>query len=108
MRKHKKNNKNFYVTKVRAEHNCRFCKGIIHIGEESLTINPKKEGRFWICRGCYLKIFNYKRAVSEANSVAFGDEGAEYAYQDYLSDLYDELYTICADEELLDRFGIKD
>ena len=106
MNKHKRVNKNFYVTKVKAAHDCKFCGGLIKAGDKALTINPKHESRFWICETCCKDIQKFKRIDRESNNVPFGDEGAVLANMDYLEKLAEELGEHCIDEELLYRFGI--
>lgn len=44
--------KNLRMVKVRKQHNCKICHGLIKQGEECLTINNKGEGRQWICKNC--------------------------------------------------------
>ena len=106
MNRHNRVNKNFYVTKVRVAHNCKFCGSLIKAGAKALTINPRHESRFWICETCCTDIGKFKRIARESNNVSFGDEGAVLANMDYLEELAEELADKCIDEELLYRFGI--
>jgi len=106
MANNKRVNKNFYVTKVRVSHNCRFCGRLINPGDKALTINPKRESRFWLCEKCVSDIRRFHRVNKETANIAFGDEGAVFANMDFQSELAEELAERCVDEELLYRFGI--
>lgn len=109
----KKVNKNNYITTCRASHPCKKCKKTINPGQKARTINPKKVGlsRFWICMDCEKAMKQkYKEKIDLMNSifqiklerdnVAFGDDGAWFAFDDYMNEKIEELGENCSEEEL--------
>jgi hypothetical protein len=88
----KSGNKNFNIVRGRASHNCKYCNSIIRVGEESLTINPRRGSRYWCCKFCVEKMLDIANAKSTFNYVAFDDEGYYLACQDWLEEATSALY----------------
>lgn len=87
----KNGSKNFTFVKVRSPHNCSHCLKIVETGTECLTVNPRRNSRRWYCEDCAELMFNVQQAKSALNSVDFDDEGAAYAYMDWLEEAEAEL-----------------
>lgn len=98
-----KNYKNNYYTTTRTDHRCKYCNEFIPKGSEVRTINPKFEGRFWVCSTCDSLIQDIINTVNRRNAVAFDDEGGYMAESDYLSSLYEDLDSRCIDSDLMEQ-----
>lgn len=85
-------NQNIRFVSVRANRQCKYCGGIIGVGDTCLTVNKKKEGRRWICLSCVDAILRYKETRAQMNCVPFGDEGAYMALCDFAAEEEAELY----------------
>ena len=90
----KQNTKNFRFVKIKANRECQHCQDLIPKGVNCLTVNPKIGNRSWYCDRCVSLMLNVKVARSALNSVAFDDEGAGYACQEWLDEAISELEEV--------------
>ena len=81
-----KKNRNFKFVTVKELRFCKYCCNPIGAGTECLTVNRKMHGRTWVCNDCVQKVLDYKVALSANNSVAFGDEGAAMAMEEWVDE----------------------
>lgn len=86
-------NKNVRFVKVKADRTCKHCGETITKGSECLTVNERFGSRYWLCEKCTSLQISIVNTRLDLESVAFGDEGAAYAYMDFLSELEDEYYS---------------
>lgn len=85
-----KSSKNFKEVNVRKDRICWHCGSIIPIGTPCVTINPKFNGRHWLCKSCYALYKNILVARVSLDAVLFDDEGAAYANADWLDNVVSE------------------
>ena len=98
-----KNYKNNYYTTTRSNHYCKYCDGFIPKGSEVRTINPKYEGRFWVCSDCDSLIKNIISTINRSHALPFDDEGGYMAETDYLAELMDEAYNRFTDRDIIEQ-----
>lgn len=96
-------NKNNCYVKTKGIHFCKYCNSIIANGSRVKTINPKHGNRFWVCKECDSELQEIIRAVSERNSLAFGDDGGYLAISDYIAEVADNFLDRCTDEEMCNK-----
>lgn len=92
---------NYGHVKIKEDKKCCNCGRVINAGTVCLSVNPRKKGRVWYCNFCegeQNKRETVKKNIedikAEMECVPFGDEGAYFAYCNYLAELeeeYDEL-----------------
>ena len=85
-----KDSKNFKKVKVRQDRTCWHCGDTILKGTSCITINPKFDGRHWLCNSCYGVYKSILEAKGSLDAVSFDDEGAAYANADWLNDVVSE------------------
>ena len=85
-----KGNNNFKEVSVRKDRICWHCGNIIPVGTSCITINPKFDGRHWLCNSCYGVYKSILEAKGSLDAVPFDDEGAAYANADWLNDVVSE------------------
>lgn len=78
---------NFKKVKVKQERICHYCEKKINKGSNAITINPYMKGRKWFHENCYEILSDIKETEQKLKNITFDDEGAYYAYKDYIEDL---------------------
>lgn len=86
----KNKNRNIRFVKVKKDRFCKHCGKVIPRGTECLTVNKKQDGRLWYCMRCVDLKFEINRVRAEKECIAFGDEGAWLALNDFESELESE------------------
>ena len=95
--------KNNYYTVTNQEHPCRYCRERIPAGSEVRTVNPKNEPRFWVCAECDGLLRDIANTISDQERVAFDDEGAWLANNDYLGKILNNFAERCKDDKIVDQ-----
>lgn len=78
--------RNTKMVTVRQDRTCCHCKSVIPKGTRCLTLNPKGQGRHWLCNGCVSLYNDVMEARAILDATPFDDEGGAYANADFLNE----------------------
>lgn len=78
--------RNTKMVTVRQDRTCCYCKSVISKGTRCLTLNPKGQGRHWLCNGCVSLYNGVMEARALLDATPFDDEGGSYANADFLNE----------------------